>query len=240
MRTETISYICGDVECVGFLADGGSQGRRPGILLAHEGPGLTDLMRKKAELVAELGYVVFAADLYGGGRTGRGGDETMALMTPLRDDISLLRARIRAGFDVLGGLPNVDGKRLGAIGYCFGGMAALELARSGAPVAATVSFHGLLETKHPEDAKNICGSVLICTGSDDPFVPAEQIASFRQEMSGASVDWQINIYGGAKHAFTNPDASLAGRPALAYHRIADLRSWEAMRAAFTAAFEQIA
>lgn len=239
MKTETLSYTVGDTRCVGFLADPELQGRRPGILLAHEGPGLTDHMRSKAELIAELGYVV-AADLYGYGRTARSGDETMALMTPLRDDVALLRTRVRAGLDVLQRLPNVNGQQLGAVGYCFGGMGVLELARSGAAVAATVCFHGLLDTRNPEDAKNIVGCVLVCTGSDDPFVPYDKIADFSREMSEANVDWQINIYGGAKHAFTNQDAGLVGRPALAYHATADRRSWEAMRALFKSTFEATA
>lgn len=230
MNTETFQYKDGSTVCIGYLACPGTPGPHPGILIAHEGPGLNDHARSRAKMIAELGYVALAADLYGNGQIGKSPDETMALMSPLRDDPPRLRARVRAGLDALANLPQVDEFRLGAIGYCFGGLAVLELARSGAPVAATVSFHGLLGTKNPDDARNIKGKILVCTGSDDPFVPVEQVQSFQQEMSQAGVDWQVITYGGAKHAFTNSAAALAGRPGLAYHAAADARSWEAMRA----------
>jgi dienelactone hydrolase len=134
---------------------------------------------------------------------------------------------VRAGFDALATLANVDTKRLGAMGYCFGGLAVLELARMGAPVAGVVSFHGILSTKTPEDARNITAKILACTGADDPLVPAEQVAGFADEMTKAAVDWQVVTYGGAKHAFTNPDAKRP--PVLEYNAAADSRSWEAMR-----------
>lgn len=230
MKTETLKYADGSTTCIGFLATPATSTRRPAVLIAHEGPGLNDHARMRAEMLAELGYVALAADLYGEGRIGRGPEETTALMTPLRENPAQLRQRVRAGLDALAGLPTVDPRRIGAIGYCFGGLAVLELARSGAPIGATVSFHGLLATRTPEDARNIKGKVLACTGAQDPFVPAEQVLAFQKEMSEAAVDWQVITYGGACHAFTNRDAGLAGRPGLAYHAEADARSWTAMRA----------
>lgn len=227
MKIETLTYSSGETTFHGYLADPEGSGRRPGVLIAHEAPGLNEHPKRRARLIAELGYVALAADLYGNGRVAQRPEESMQLMAPLREDIPRLRRHTRAAFDALAKLPNVDPKRLGAMGYCFGGLAVLELARMGAPLAGVVSFHGILSTKTPEDAKNITAKILVCTGSDDPLVPPEQVATFSDEMTKAAVDWQVVTYGGAKHAFTNPDANRP--PALAYNASADTRSWEAMR-----------
>jgi dienelactone hydrolase len=180
-------------------------------------------------MIAELGYVALAIDMYGGGRVaGPGGDDAMTLMGALREDNDKLRQHVRAGYDALVARPNVDPKRIGAMGYCFGGLCVLELARMGTPLAGVVSFHGILSTKNPDEAKNITGKILVCTGAEDPLVPPEQVAAFEAEMTKANVDWQVITYGGTKHAFTNPEAG--GRmPALAYNANADARSWDSMR-----------
>lgn len=226
MKIETLSYSADGVTFQGYLADPEGSGRRPGVLIAHEAPGLNDHPKRRARMIAELGYVALAADLYGNGRIAQKPEESQQLMAPLREDVPRLRRYTRAGFDALARLSNVDTRRIGAMGYCFGGLAVLELARTGAPLAGVVSFHGILSTKTPEDAKNITAKILVCTGADDPLVPPDQIAGFTNEMNQAGVDWQVVTYGGAKHAFTNPDANRP--PALAYNALADARSWEAM------------
>lgn len=227
MKIETLTYSIGETTFHGYLADPEGSGRRPGVLIAHEAPGLNEHPKRRARMIAELGYVALAADLYGGGRVAGKGEDAQQLMGPLREDIPRLRQHVRAGFDALAGRANVDPKRLGAMGYCFGGLAVLELARMGAPLAGVVSFHGILATRTPADAKNITAKILVCTGAEDPLVPPAQVAAFSDEMTKAGVDWQVVTYGGAKHAFTNPDANRP--PALAYNAAADARSWEAMR-----------
>ncbi|HXQ51628.1 MAG TPA: dienelactone hydrolase family protein [Stellaceae bacterium] len=227
MKIETLSYSDGETNFLGYLADPEGSGRRPGVLVVHEAPGLNDHPKRRARMLAELGYVALAADLYGDGRVAQKPEESAQLMAPLREDIPRLRRRTRAALDALSKLRQVDPARLGAMGYCFGGLAVLELARTGAPVAGTVSFHGILSTKTPEDAKNIRGKILACTGADDPLVPPDQIAGFEHEMTQAGIDWQVIKFGGAKHAFTNPDANRP--PVLAYQAAADARSWDAMQ-----------
>jgi dienelactone hydrolase len=229
MKIETLTYSAGDTTFHGYLADPEGSGHRPGVLIVHEAPGLNDHPKRRARMIAELGYVALAVDMYGEGRVaGPGGDDAMKLMGALREDNDKLRRHVRAGYDALAARPNVDAKRIGAMGYCFGGLCVLELARMGTPLAGVVSFHGILSTKNPEGAKNISAKILVCTGAEDPLVPPDQVAAFETEMSKANVDWQVHTYGGAKHAFTNPDAG--GRmPALAYNANADARSWEAMR-----------
>jgi dienelactone hydrolase len=236
MKTETHKYASGDKTSHGYLAlpDGG--GPRPGILVVHEAPGLDDHVKRRAEMLAGLGYVALAVDLYGGGVVGNGPQEAFALMGPLREDPDLLRSRMRAGLDALAAVPGVDRGRLGAIGYCFGGYSVLELARSGAPVACVVSFHGLLETKRPAAAGTIKAKILACTGSADPLVPREQVTAFETEMTEVGADWQVATYGGAKHAFTNTAADSIPLPGFGYSGTADARSWKAMRDLFGEVF----
>ena len=148
-----------------------------------------------------------------------------------------MRRRARAGLDVLLKQELTDSARVAAIGYCFGGGAALELARSGAPLAGVVSFHGNLDTPNPADARNIKGKILVCDGGDDPHVPPEQVIAFQKEMRDADVDWQINIYGGAVHAFTNPAAGNDPSSGAAYNAEADRRSWQAMKDFFSEIFK---
>jgi dienelactone hydrolase len=236
MKSQVYEYNAGDVTSRGYLALPDQKGKRPGILVVHEAPGLDDHPKRRAEMLAELGYVALAADLYGEGIVGEGPEQAFALMGKLRENPDLLRQRVLAGFKALAKHPAVDETRLGAIGYCFGGLSVLELARSSAPVAGVVSFHGILETKHPAAKGGINAKVLVCTGGADPFVPAEQVDRFRAEMSEAAADAQIIIYGDAKHSFTNPAADSAPIQGLGYSRSADLRSWAAMQAFFKEVF----
>lgn len=236
MKTQVHAYSSGDKTSLGYLAVPDGAAGRPGILVVHEAPGLDDHVKRRAEMLAGLGYVALAADLYGDGVTGKGPQEAFALMGPLRENPDLLRSRVGAGLDALAAVPGVDPQRLGAIGYCFGGYSVLELARSGAPVACVVSFHGLLETQRPAAAGGVKARILACTGSADPLVPVDQVTAFEKEMTEAGTDWQVVTYGGAKHAFTNTGADSIPLPGFGYSPTADARSWTAMRNLFDEVF----
>jgi dienelactone hydrolase len=230
IRHEPLTYQHAGQTFRGDLVyDDAVPGRRPGVLVVHEWMGLVPLTRQKAEAVAKLGYVALAADMYGEGRTAKNTQEASQWATALRQDRPLMRARARAGLEALRNHPLVDGAKVAAMGYCFGGGVALELARSGAPLRGTVSFHGNLDTPNPADARNLKGQVLVLHGADDPFVPAEQVAAFQSEMRRAKIDWQMNSYGGAVHSFTNPDAGNDPSKGAAYDEQADRRSWEALK-----------
>ena len=234
VKTQTVDYKVGDTDFRGFLAyDDAATGKHPGVLIAPEWWGLNDYARMRAEQLAAMGYVAFAMDPYGGGKTAQDPKEAGTLAGALRaGDRKELRERTQAALEVLKKNEHVDTSRVAAIGYCFGGTAVLELARSGADVAGVVSFHGGLSTAHPEEAKNIKGKVLVCHGGDDAFEPAAEVEAFQKEMRDGKVDWQMNIYGGAVHAFTNPKADQAGMKGVAYNASADRRSWQAMQAFF--------
>jgi dienelactone hydrolase len=229
MQTSTLSYWVGDLECRSFLAVPDERRVRPAVLVGPEGPGLAEHARLRARMLADLGFITLAADLHGEGYVASSHDETIQRVTFMRRNPDVLRSRIRGAFDALCRVTGVDQHRIAAVGYCFGGLAVLELARTGAPLAGTVSFHGLLETRDPADAANIVGKVLVCTGADDHLVPPLQIAAFEKEMSAARVDWQLIKYGGAKHAFTNSlDADQLVQHGFSYSASADRRSWDAM------------
>jgi dienelactone hydrolase len=233
-----VSYEYGGQPFTGYLADG-SQGRGsvPGILVAHEGGGLTDHPRERARMLAELGYVAFAMDIFG--KPDMPLEEAKALVRNLLGNLPELRGRARAALDVLRAQPHVDDGRLAAIGFCIGGTTVLELARSGADIKALVGFHAGLTTTAPEDARAIRGNVLVCLGADDPIVNAEQRAAFCAEMTAAGVDWQMHLYGGVGHSFTNPEIDAWEFPGFAYDAVADARSWEAMRDFFDEVLGQL-
>jgi dienelactone hydrolase len=233
MKTEVVEYRHGDVVLEGYLAyDDSFQGKRPGVLVVHEWYGHTPYVRKRAEQLARLGFVAFASDMYGKGVLAKDAKEAAALAGIYMGDRKLMRARAAAGLDVLRRRPEVDPARLAAIGYCFGGTTVLELARSGADLASVVSFHGLLNTPNPGDARNIKGKVLVLHGGDDPFVPMKQVEAFQEEMRKGGVDWEFVTYGGAVHRFTNPEAGSDNSKGVAYNELADRRSWQAMKAFF--------
>jgi len=240
IHTENVEYKQGDTMLEGYLAyDDAIKGARPGILVVHEWWGLNDYARKRTEQLAQLGYVAFAADIYGKGNRAHTRQEAMALAGKFfgGSDRNLLRARANAGLDALRKNTMVDPKRMAAIGYCFGGTTVLELARSGADLAGVVSFHGGLSTPNPADAKNIKSTVLVLTGADDPSAKPEQVIAFEDEMRNAGVDWYLVSYGNAVHAFTNPASGTDNSKGVAYNEKADKRSWEAMEAFFTEIFK---
>jgi dienelactone hydrolase len=236
--TKNVDYRQGDTILEGYLAyDDALQGKRPGVLVVHEWTGINSYVKKRTEQLASLGYVAFAADIYGKGVRPATPELAGKEAAKYRGkDRGLIRARAAAGLAVLSGNPHVDTARLAVIGYCFGGTAALELARSGANLQGTVSFHGGLDTPVPADALKIRGKVLVLHGADDPHVPPEQVAAFQQEMRLAKVDWQMVYYGGAVHSFTNPDSGNDPSKGAAYNAAADRRSWQAMKQFFAEIF----
>ena len=233
IETKTVEYQQGDTRLVGYLAYPKEvKEPRPGVLVVHEWMGLNDYARQRAEQLAKLGYVAFAADIYGDGKVAADRQEAGALSSVYKKDRALWRARVAAGLATLKAQSGVASGKVVAIGYCFGGTAILELARSGAEVAGVVSFHGGLDSPTSEDAKNIRAKVLVLHGADDPYVPAEQVAGFEEEMRKGGVDWQLIAYGNAVHGFTNPANGDDNSKGAAYNAAADARSWLAMRQFF--------
>jgi dienelactone hydrolase len=238
IQTKTVEYKQGNTTLEGFTAyDDAIKGARPGVLVAHQWMGLTDYEKHRAEMLAQLGYVAFCADIYGKSVRPQNTAEAGAQTGKYKSDRRLLRARVNAGLDALRQQPLVDPKRVAAIGYCFGGTTVLELARSGADLNGVVSFHGGLDSPTPADGKNIKCKVLALAGADDPFQKPEDLAAFENEMRDAKVDWQIDFYGGAVHAFTQPNAGNDNSKGAAYNERADKRSWEAMKQFFAEIFK---
>jgi len=232
IQTKTIEYTHNGITFDGYLAwDDKGSNPRPGVMVIHEWKGLESYAKMRTEQLAALGYIAFAADLYGKGVRPTTNEDAGAQAGKLRSDRSLMRERARASLEVLASQPGVDRSRLACIGYCFGGGAALELARSGTDLRGVVSFHGNLDTPDLTDAKNIKAKVLVLHGASDPVVSAEAMALFQKEMTDAKVDWQLVAYGGAVHAFTNPNAGER------YHPVAAQRSWEAMKTFFNEIFK---
>ncbi len=236
--TQTLEYEHAGLACEGYLAyDDALAGHRPGVLVVHQWMGLSDNERHRAEMLAGMGYVALAADVYGKGvrpaDSAAAGQEAGKYYA----DRALLRARLRAALDVLARDPRVDPQRLVAIGYCFGGGAALELARSGAPLLGVVSFHGSLGTPNPADAQAIRAKLLVCHGAADPWVTPEEVQAFVAEMEAAKVDYQLVMYAGAVHAFTQRAAGNDPATGAAYNAAADLRSWAQMQAFFAEIFD---
>jgi dienelactone hydrolase len=238
LQTKTIEYQDGNTTLEGYLAyDDQFPGKRPGILCGHEWLGINDYIQKRADMLAELGYVAFAADIYGKGVRPQSPQDANAESSKYKNDRGLLRRRVLTGFDVLKSQPNVDPARLGAVGYCFGGTTVLELARSGADVKGVVTFHGGLSSPSPNDAKNIKGEILVLHGADDPFVPPGEVAVFEKEMKKAKVKYHIIKYPGAVHGFTNP-GNQGEMNGLMYNADADRKSWEEMKIFFARVFNE--
>jgi dienelactone hydrolase len=228
--TKAVEYKDGSTVLEGYLAyDDAQAARRPGVLVVHEWMGIQDHTRHATEELAKLGYVAFAADVYGKGVRPPDAKAAAAEAGKYKGDRALFRRRVNLALDTLKAQKGVDDARLAAIGYCFGGSGVLELARSGAPVKGVVTFHGALDTPTPADAKSIKGRVLALHGGDDPYVPADQVAAFVKEMKDAGVDWQLVEYGGAVHSFTNPAAGTDNSKGAAYNERAATRAWEEMK-----------
>lgn len=234
--SNTINYVDGDALLEGFFAyDDSFSGRRPAVIICHAWGGRDDFVKQKAEQLAALGYFSFALDMYGEGKNGSTDEERMALMQPFMENRALLQKRVNAALYAVTLLPWVDDKKIATIGYCFGGLCALDLARSGANIKGAVSFHGLLNKPDFVSDKAISAKVLTLHGYDDPLAPPAAIDEFAEEMTGLNVDWQLHAYGNTQHAFTNP---LANDPQLGliYNPVAEQRAWQSMQNFLTEIF----
>jgi dienelactone hydrolase len=240
IKTETIEYMEGNTALEGVLIyDDSRQSpgqKQPGVLIAHQWKGLTEYEKKRGEMLAELGYVAFGADIYGKGIRAKDPQEAAQVANKYKNDRELLRRRVQAGFEQLRKSSRVDAGKIAAIGYCFGGTTVLELARSGSELKGIVSFHGALATPTPADAVRIKAKVLVLHGADDPFVPAKEVLAFEDEMRNGKVDWQLTAYGGAVHSFTDWNAGNDNSKGAAYNEKADQRSWEQMKQFFQEIF----
>jgi dienelactone hydrolase len=237
VQTKLVEYKQGDTVLEGYLAwDDKAPGMRPGVLVVHAWMGLDDAARKRAAMLAAIGYVALAVDIYGKGVRPKNRDEAGAQAGKFRSDRALLRERVNAGLAELVKHPKVDASKTAAIGYCFGGTTVLELARSGAAVKGVVSFHGGLDSPKPEDGKNIKAKVLVAAGAVDPYQQPADLAAFKKELDDAKVDYEINMYGGAVHCFTDVAAGDDPSKGCAYDKKADERSWQAMKDLFAEIF----
>lgn len=229
IQTKTINYQDGDVDLQGYLAwDDAVEGARPGIMISHAWAGRSDVENGKAEDLAKLGYVGFALDNFGKGVLGTSVEENSALIQPFLDDRAMLQNRLQISLDVMIKLDEVDPGRVAAIGFCFGGLCVLDLARTGADVNGVVSFHGLFGSPGNTADNKIKAKVLVLHGWDDPMATPDQVVTLAEELSGMGADWQIHGYGNTMHAFTNPDADDPDFGTV-YQPDADRRSWNAMQ-----------
>lgn len=226
--TREIEYKHRDVVFEGILAvDTASDKQRPVVLVSHAWGGRDDFSVQKARLLAKMGYVGFALDLYGKGVHGSSKEENSALMTPLLEDRLLLQARMETAVEVAGAQPEADPKMVAAIGYCFGGLCVLDLARTGTDIKAVVSFHGLFTPPNNTAGRKIKSRVLVLHGYDDPMAKPDSMIELAAEMSEAEADWQVHAYGGTMHAFTNPGAA-DPEFGTVYSAQSDKRSWRSM------------
>lgn len=232
IHTETVQYRQGDQMLEGYLAYDTKLANRPGVVIVHDWMGLAEDSRARARQMAELGYVAFAADIYGKGIRPKDAGEAAKMAGAFYKDRALLRARVRAAFDTLAAHKNVNPQKMLAMGYCFGGSTVLELARSGAPVIGVVTFHGGLSNPTPADAANIKGKVLVLHGAIDPYVKPEEVAQFQKEMNDAKVDYQFHTFPNTVHSFTIKGAGSDISTGAAYNALSDKRSFALMKAFF--------
>ena len=235
--SEIIQYSVGDVTMHGYFAyDDAATEPLPGVLIAHTWAGRESSMEEKAQKLAGQGYAAFALDVYGEGKTGANPAENDKLMQPFLKDRGLLRERLLAGLSACADHERVNEKKIAAIGYCFGGLSVLDIARSGADVLGVVSFHGLLiPASEIDNAETINAKVLVLHGHDDPMVPVAQVTAFQTEMTEKKADWQVHSYGHTLHAFTAPAANMPSM-GVQYNADADRRSWQAMENFFAEIF----
>jgi dienelactone hydrolase len=234
VQTKQVTYKAGGLECHGYLAwDDSVQGPRPGVLVVHEWWGLDDYARKRAAQLAQMGYIALAADMYGEGKTAGHPKEAGEMAGKVRANVDDWRKRAAAALDVLKSQPQCDRTKLAAIGYCFGGSTVLQLGFAGADLDAIVSFHGALPTPTEAEAKRIQGTILICHGAADPFIPDQAVKAFRSALDKAGVKYEFIAYPGVEHSFTVPGADKHGVKGLKYDKAADADSWKRMQALFT-------
>lgn len=230
VQGKEVSYNANGTTLKGYIAyDDAVKGKRPGILVVHEWWGHNEYARKRARMLAEHGYTALAVDMYGNGKQAHHPDDAQKFSSEVSKNAVLAKARFDAAYSLISKEDTVDANNIAAIGYCFGGTVALNMARLGEPLKAVLSFHGGLGTDHPAEAGKVKARIASFSGEDDPFIPATQVATFRQEMDKAGVTYKAVTYPGAKHAFTNPEADKYGQEfklPLAYNAAADKASWE--------------
>lgn len=240
--TKQITYSADGTTLKGFLTYNNAQtGKRPGIIVVHEWWGLNQYARHRAEMLAKLGYIAFAIDMYGNGTVVNHPKEAGKFAMAVMQKMDTARARFDAGLRLLKEQPQTDTSKIGAIGYCFGGGIALRMALGGSDLNGVVSFHGDLPTdsiKNPRDEK---ARILVCNGADDPINPQEKVEAFEKTLNNAGIKFRLINYPGAKHSFTNPAADSIGKKydlPLAYNKAADEQSWEAMKIFFNDIFNR--
>ena len=242
MHTEEVDYSADGVTLRGYLAyDKKVQGKRPGVLVVHEWWGHNEYARGRARMLAELGYIALAVDMYGDGKQAAHPDDAGKFAGEVMQNIEMAEDRFLAGLELLKNRESTDPDRIAAIGYCFGGAVVLHMARVGTDLDGVVSFHGDLSSHHKPEPGSVKAKVLVCHGADDPFVTPEQIDAFKAEMEEAGVDYRFHSYEGAVHSFTNPGADKFGSEfglPLAYNEKADSMSWQEMQRFFKETFAQ--
>ena len=237
VQTQSVAYSHGKVKLVGYLAwDDAMKGKRPGILVVHEWWGLNDYAKKRAEQLASMGYVAFAADMYGTGKVTAHPDQASAWMKETTANVKNWQARAMAGLTILQNHDLVDADRIAAIGYCFGGATVTQLAYSGAPIQGVVSFHGSLPLPDPNQVAGTKVKIFIAHGKADPFLTEDHITKFRAALNKAGFDWRMKVYAHARHSFTNPEAGKYGMDAIQYNQDADEQSWQDMQYFFDELF----
>jgi len=237
VKTRPIAYKHGNLQLEGHLAwDDAVSGPRPGVLVVHEWWGLDAYARRRAEQLAGLGYVAFAVDMYGKGKLAKHPNEASSFAAEVRNNVAAWQERAKLGLEILKSQPQCDPKNLAAIGYCFGGSTALQLAYSGADLKAVVTFHAALPAPAPGEAAVIKPKILVCHGAADTFIPDDAIGKFRKALDDAKVDWTMVYYSGARHSFTVPEADSHGMEGLKYDKRADERSWRHMQDLFREVF----
>lgn len=233
VKGEPVEYKAGDTVLKGYIAyDDAIQGKRPGVIVVHEWWGHNEYARKRADMLAALGYTAIAVDMYGDGKQAAHPEDAGKFSGEVRKNLPLAKARFDAARRLLAKHATVDAKQIAAIGYCFGGAIVLEMARQDEDLKGVASFHGSLDTSNPAAAGKVKARVLVMTGADDPFIPAEKVEAFRKEMTAARANYSVIAYPGAKHSFTNPDADKYGKQfnlPLVYNAEADTQSWTEMQ-----------
>ena len=230
-----VSYFDEDVKCIGKAFISNNEKKLPAVLVAHTWKGRSDFEDKKALELSKLGYVGFSIDLFGNKKNGSSVEENQGLIEPFVVDRNLLRQRVLSAVEFISNQTYVDATKIGLIGFCFGGMAVIEAARSGQHLSGIVSFHGLLQ-KSDLPINKINTQLLICHGDKDPMVSREDVSNFVQEMDASNANWELISYGNAMHAFTNPDANDKDFGTV-YDEQADKRSWNSMKDFFERVFE---
>ena len=234
---KSVAYEQGSVQLEGYLAyDDALTGKRPGVLVVHEWWGLNEYARGRADQLAGLGYVAFAVDMYGKGKVTKHPEQAGAWAKEVNSNIQAWQQRALAGLEVLRKEPVTDPERIAAIGYCFGGATVQQLAYSGGDIKGVVSFHGGFVLPPAEQGRQVKAKILICHGAADPMAKPGDVERYMAAMEKSGLDWQLIVYGGAKHSFTNPDADKVGMEALAYSKSADQRSWADMQVFFKEIF----